>query len=93
MERFVNHLRGKFVTGLFIMIPVGITLFILKFLFSFVDGILGTYLDELFTAITNRDYPVVQGCILIVTLIYVLVNTAVDLAYAYFDPRVSFGKK
>jgi uncharacterized membrane protein len=55
MERFVNHLRGKFVTGLFIMIPVGITLFILKFLFSFIDGILGTYLDELFTAITHRE--------------------------------------
>jgi uncharacterized membrane protein len=55
LERFVNHLRGKFVTGLFIMIPVGITLFILKFLFSFIDGILGTYLDELFTAITHRE--------------------------------------
>ena len=55
MEQVLNHLRGKFVTGLFIMIPVGITLFILKFLFSFVDGILGTYLDELFTAITHRE--------------------------------------
>jgi peptide/nickel transport system permease protein len=47
----------------------------------------------IFTAITNRDYPVVQGCILMVTIIYVFVNTAVDLTYAYFDPRVSFGKK
>ncbi|HSR10575.1 MAG TPA: ABC transporter permease [Thermodesulfobacteriota bacterium] len=47
----------------------------------------------IFTAITNRDYPVVQGCILMVTVIYVFVNAAVDLAYAYFDPRVSFGKK
>jgi peptide/nickel transport system permease protein len=47
----------------------------------------------IFTAITNRDYPVVQGCILMVTLIYVLVNTAVDLAYAYFDPRISFHKR
>jgi uncharacterized membrane protein len=55
MEQFLNHLRGKFVTGLFIMIPVGITLFILKFLFNFADGILGTYLDQLFTAITNRE--------------------------------------
>jgi peptide/nickel transport system permease protein len=47
----------------------------------------------IFSAITNRDYPVVQGCILMVTIIYVFVNAAVDLAYAYFDPRVSFGKK
>jgi len=43
-----------------------------------------------FSAITNRDYPVVQGCILMVTAVYVLVNAAVDIAYAYFDPRVSY---
>jgi peptide/nickel transport system permease protein len=47
----------------------------------------------IFTAITNRDYPVVQGCILMVTIVYVFVNAAVDLAYAYFDPRVSFDRK
>jgi peptide/nickel transport system permease protein len=47
----------------------------------------------IFTAITNRDYPVVQGCILMVTVVYVFVNAAVDLAYAYFDPRVSFDKR
>ena len=46
----------------------------------------------IFSAITNRDYPVVQGCILMVTAIYVLVNAAVDVAYAYFDPRVSYDK-
>jgi peptide/nickel transport system permease protein len=46
----------------------------------------------IFSAITNRDYPVVQGCILMVTVIYVLVNAAVDVAYAYFDPRVSYDK-
>jgi peptide/nickel transport system permease protein len=47
----------------------------------------------IFTAITNRDYPVVQGCILMVTVVYVFVNAAVDLAYAYFDPRVSYDKR
>ena len=46
----------------------------------------------IFQAITNRDYPVVQGCLLVVTFIYVFLNTAVDLAYTYFDPRVSYGK-
>jgi len=46
----------------------------------------------IFSAITNRDYPVVQGCILVVTAIYVFVNAAVDVAYAYFDPRVSYDK-
>jgi uncharacterized membrane protein len=55
MEKIWDHLKGKFIAGLFIVIPLGITVFILKFLFSFADGILGTYLDSLFTAITNRE--------------------------------------
>lgn len=40
-------------------------------------------------AIFARDYPVVQGCMLLTTLIYVLVNLAVDLTYPLFDPRVA----
>lgn len=36
-----------------------------------------------------RDYPVVQGCILFVAVIYVLVNLVVDLLYPLFDPRIT----
>ena len=39
-------------------------------------------------SIFARDYPVVQGCLLFITLIYVLVNLGVDLCYPLFDPRV-----
>lgn len=39
-------------------------------------------------SIYSRDYPVVQGCLLLVAAIYVLVNLAVDLLYPVFDPRV-----
>lgn len=39
-------------------------------------------------AIFSRDYPVLQGCLLLVTCIYVLVNLLVDLLYPLFDPRV-----
>ncbi len=39
-------------------------------------------------AIQRRDYPVVQGCVLLISLTYVLVNTLTDLAYAWFDPRI-----
>jgi len=39
-------------------------------------------------AIQRRDYPVVQGCVLMVSLSYVLINTATDLLYGYFDPRI-----
>ncbi len=40
-------------------------------------------------AIFARDYPVVQGCLLFMALIYVLVNLVVDLCYPLFDPRVT----
>lgn len=55
MKNVLDHLRGKFFAGLFIVIPVGITIFILKFLFNFADGILGSYLDSLFSLIFHRE--------------------------------------
>lgn len=39
-------------------------------------------------AIFARDYPVLQGCLLLITFIYVVVNLLVDLLYPIFDPRV-----
>ncbi|HET9578367.1 MAG TPA: ABC transporter permease [Usitatibacter sp.] len=41
-------------------------------------------------AILRRDYPVIQGVILIFSAVYVLVNLAVDLSYVLFDPRVRY---
>ncbi len=40
-------------------------------------------------SIFARDYPVIQGCLLFVAVIYVLVNLIVDLCYPIFDPRVT----
>lgn len=40
-------------------------------------------------AIQARDYPVVQGCVLLISLITVLINTLTDLLYARIDPRIS----
>ncbi len=39
-------------------------------------------------AIFARDYPVIQGCMLFITFVYVLVNLVIDLLYPLFDPRV-----
>jgi peptide/nickel transport system permease protein len=39
-------------------------------------------------AIQTRDYPVVQGCVLIIALSYVLVNLLTDLLYGVIDPRI-----
>jgi peptide/nickel transport system permease protein len=42
----------------------------------------------LIQAIQQRDYPVVQGCVLFISLAYVGVNTLTDLAYGLLDPRI-----
>jgi uncharacterized membrane protein len=47
MKAVIKHLKGTFLAGIFIVIPFGITIFILKFLFNFADGILGSQLDSL----------------------------------------------
>ncbi|MGA7856055.1 MAG: nickel ABC transporter permease [Candidatus Acidiferrales bacterium] len=41
-------------------------------------------------AITARDYPLLQGCILLIAVSYVFVNLLTDLVYAFVDPRVRF---
>jgi peptide/nickel transport system permease protein len=41
-------------------------------------------------AILRRDYPVIQGVILLFSFLYVLVNLAVDLLYTVFDPRIRY---
>jgi peptide/nickel transport system permease protein len=42
-------------------------------------------------AVFQRDYPVVQGTVLFVSLLFMLSNLVVDLIYAYVDPRVRYG--
>lgn len=39
-------------------------------------------------SIQKRDYPVVQGCVLLISLAYVLVNMLTDLVYGWIDPRI-----
>lgn len=50
----------------------------------------GKFLIE---AIFNRDYPVIQGYVLWMALIFVLVNLAVDISYQFLDPRISIERK
>jgi peptide/nickel transport system permease protein len=39
-------------------------------------------------AIRLRDYPLVQGCVLLISVTYVMVNLVTDLVYAWIDPRI-----
>jgi peptide/nickel transport system permease protein len=41
-------------------------------------------------AILRRDYPIIQGVILLFSGVYVLINLAVDLSYMLFDPRIRY---
>ncbi len=43
---------------------------------------------SLYEAITARDYPIIQGFVVVIAIGYVLVNLLVDLSYAVLDPRV-----
>jgi len=42
------------------------------------------------SAVLRRDYPVIQGALLVIAAMYVLVNLAIDLAYLVIDPRVKY---
>ena len=41
-------------------------------------------------AILRRDYPVIQGVVLVFSVVYVLINLAVDLSYGFLDPRIRY---
>lgn len=41
-------------------------------------------------AVNNRDFPLVQGCVLVVSFTFVLVNFLVDLGYTLLDPRIKY---
>ncbi len=47
--------------------------------------------STLLEAISERNYPVVQGTVLVIAAIYVVVNILVDLAYGLADPRIRVG--
>jgi peptide/nickel transport system permease protein len=42
------------------------------------------------SSILNKDFPMIQGCILFIAVIFLLVNFAVDISYAYLNPRIRY---
>jgi peptide/nickel transport system permease protein/oligopeptide transport system permease protein len=41
-------------------------------------------------SINARDYPAVQGCILLIAVTYVAANLVVDIVYGFLDPRIRY---
>ena len=44
----------------------------------------------IYEGISQRDYPVIQSGVLLVSFVFVLVNLMVDMSYAFFDPRIQY---
>ena len=44
----------------------------------------------LIQSIDCRDYPLVQGCVLLIAVTYVVINLLTDLVYGWLDPRIRF---
>jgi peptide/nickel transport system permease protein len=45
----------------------------------------------LISAVTNRDYPLIQGTVLLTSAIYMLVTLLTDLTYSVLNPRIRYG--
>jgi peptide/nickel transport system permease protein len=44
-------------------------------------------------SIFARDFPMIQGCVFFIAIMYVIVNLLVDLSYAWLDPRIRYEAK
>ena len=41
------------------------------------------------TALGSRDYPLVQGCVLVFAIFVMIINLVVDVCYKWIDPRIN----
>lgn len=105
-EEYIKLARAKGMTQRVIVLRHGLknaiipVITVIAFQFSYAFGGV-VVLEEVFfwpgigrltlTAIQSRDIPLIQGCIIVVALIYMLSNFAADMLYAYFDPRIRYG--
>ena len=84
-----HALRNSLIPVVTVLGPIFAYLVTGSFITETIFGIpgLGRYF---ITSITNRDYPVITGVILLYAIILVLANMFVDLTYAWLDPRIRY---
>lgn len=92
LERVVvirHALRNSLIPVVTVMGPIFAYLVTGTFVTETVFGIpgMGRYFV---TSITNRDYPVIMGTILLLAVVIVIANLIVDLLYAWLDPRIRY---
>jgi ABC-type dipeptide/oligopeptide/nickel transport system permease component len=85
----VHALKNALIPVVTIVGPLFAALVTGTFVTELVFGIpgLGKYFV---TSISNRDYPVIMGTILLYAVFLVISNLAVDIIYAYLDPRIRY---
>ncbi len=89
---YKHALRNAFVTILEVIGQTFSTLIAGAVVIEFVFNIPGIG-QLIVNSVERRDFPVIQGTILLIAMIYVFINLAIDLLYGVVDPRVRFGKK
>ncbi|MGC8880269.1 MAG: ABC transporter permease [Anaerolineae bacterium] len=92
MERVVivrHALRNSLIPVVTVMGPIFAFLVTGTFVTETIFGVpgMGRYFV---TSITNRDYPVIMGTILLFAVVIVIANLVVDLLYAWLDPRIRY---
>ena len=45
--------------------------------------------QQVITALGSRDYPLVQGCVLVFAIFVMIINLVVDVCYKWIDPRIN----
>jgi ABC-type dipeptide/oligopeptide/nickel transport system permease component len=92
VERLIitrHALRNALIPVVTVLGPIFAFLVTGSFVTETIFGIPGTG-SYLVTSITNRDYPVIMGVVLLYAVILVLANLFVDITYAWLDPRIRY---
>ncbi len=84
-----HALKNSMIPVITILGPLFAALVTGTFVVELIFGIpgLGKYF---ITSITNRDYPVIMGTVLLYAIFLVVMNLIVDITYAWLDPRIRY---
>ncbi|BCR04525.1 membrane protein [Desulfuromonas versatilis] len=87
----LNHLRRKLGAGLLVVVPIGLTLFILRFLFNLADGVLAPYIQKTASFFLGGEYRYIPGLGMIAGVLVVYI-TGIVASNVFGSRMVSFGE-